>query len=388
METKSDSKFCGHCNTDLPLQNFSKDRNICKACIRKRQANSRKLRADSGETKICKSCQKEKPIHLFHGFKCNTCHDQAKRKRRFELISKENPTDGGRQRAISNHEHPEKCNRCDQTFDPLLFKFDSALGRFRNPCKKCYNSQAYYKSYREREKAKDLKEFLRRNAENAKRYRDEHPEIKEIYNSKRLKDVNLKIDTIRKSAASRGIEFIESDVEIFRVKVTLPCTYCEWYDENVLNGLDRIDNSCGYVDANTVTCCKVCNYIKSTHTVQSFYDRVERIYQINEDKIINKETRILPISLFGGGKPSMLAIEDRKKDYLTPDEKACLHAQPCYLCNEVPANGIDRKNSSEAYTKENSFPCCSPCNYMKKDFSLSDFLEHLHYIISTYKHDE
>lgn len=39
----------------------------------------------------------------------------------------------------------------------------------------------------------------------------------------------------------------------------------------------------------------------------------------------------------------------------------------------INLNGIDRVNSKEGYTEENSVPCCSTCNKAKLDMSFEDF---------------
>lgn len=45
----------------------------------------------------------------------------------------------------------------------------------------------------------------------------------------------------------------------------------------VYNGIDRKDNSQGYVIENCVSCCKVCNTMKSTLTMDQFIDHIKRI---------------------------------------------------------------------------------------------------------------
>lgn len=47
----------------------------------------------------------------------------------------------------------------------------------------------------------------------------------------------------------------------------------------------------------------------------------------------------------------------------------------CAYCGEFPANGIDRQDNEKGYTLENAVPCCSLCNYAKRDLSLTDFLD-------------
>ncbi len=43
------------------------------------------------------------------------------------------------------------------------------------------------------------------------------------------------------------------------------------------NGIDRRDNTQGYTLANSVACCKQCNYAKHAYTEQEFLDWVNRV---------------------------------------------------------------------------------------------------------------
>lgn len=53
-------------------------------------------------------------------------------------------------------------------------------------------------------------------------------------------------------------------------------------------------------------------------------------------------------------------------------------AQPCKYCGEnEELRGIDRVNNDKGYTKKNSVACCKKCNYLKKDYSDEEFLEHI-----------
>ncbi len=44
------------------------------------------------------------------------------------------------------------------------------------------------------------------------------------------------------------------------------------------NGIDRVDNSKGYVKGNVVTCCKTCNGMKSNMSHKEFTAQIEKIY--------------------------------------------------------------------------------------------------------------
>jgi hypothetical protein len=61
----------------------------------------------------------------------------------------------------------------------------------------------------------------------------------------------------------------------------------------------------------------------------------------------------------------------------------------CYYCGEPPTlnpcdkdgilltNGIDRIDNTQGYFMSNVVPCCSFCQYAKRDLSYSDFMRHL-----------
>lgn len=53
-----------------------------------------------------------------------------------------------------------------------------------------------------------------------------------------------------------------------------------------LNGIDRVDNKIGYRYDNCVSCCKHCNMMKRTYTLNEFLNRIKNIYEIH--KLNNK----------------------------------------------------------------------------------------------------
>ncbi len=67
------------------------------------------------------------------------------------------------------------------------------------------------------------------------------------------------------------------------------CTYCNAAPCTVkraisgktftYNGIDRLDNNIGYVPENCVSCCRRCNYAKSTHSVDNFLAWVASVYK-------------------------------------------------------------------------------------------------------------
>jgi hypothetical protein len=48
-----------------------------------------------------------------------------------------------------------------------------------------------------------------------------------------------------------------------------------------VNGIDRVDNSKGYVEDNVVPCCKYCNTAKNTMSRDEFFKWIKRVYEYN-----------------------------------------------------------------------------------------------------------
>jgi hypothetical protein len=55
-----------------------------------------------------------------------------------------------------------------------------------------------------------------------------------------------------------------------------PCGYCG--DDIETIGLDRVDNSEGYISTNLVSCCRFCNVAKNKYSETEFLIKIEKIY--------------------------------------------------------------------------------------------------------------
>lgn len=63
---------------------------------------------------------------------------------------------------------------------------------------------------------------------------------------------------------------------------------------------------------------------------------------------------------------------------ITLGEFSELILKPCHYCGEDKKRiGVDRIDNTKGYTLDNCAPCCKLCNYMKRDHSLDDFLDHI-----------
>lgn len=107
--------------------------------------------------------------------------------------------------------------------------------------------------------------------------------------------LNAVIRNINRSATSRGLEMTLTEEQIKNL-ISLPCHYCGEVASNYMihnsnhkgkvytsngglayNGLDRVDNTKGYILDNVVPCCKYCNSAKGKLTVSAFRQWVARI---------------------------------------------------------------------------------------------------------------
>ena len=77
----------------------------------------------------------------------------------------------------------------------------------------------------------------------------------------------------RRATTERKLDFSLS-YEEFSVLVNGRCFYC---DSEAPNGIDRIDNSIGYILSNCRSCCKICNIMKLDHNEKDFFRHIRKI---------------------------------------------------------------------------------------------------------------
>jgi hypothetical protein len=107
---------------------------------------------------------------------------------------------------------------------------------------------------------------------------------------KEVRDTTLRelFKDYRKSAKKKNLDFFLS-LNMFLTFVNSRCFYCDsdfsnskgyrqdltirvWY-----NGIDRIDNSKGYIEGNIVTCCWKCNQWKKADSIDDFLSHVRKL---------------------------------------------------------------------------------------------------------------
>lgn len=106
---------------------------------------------------------------------------------------------------------------------------------------------------------------------------------------RRMAESNPALTSVRNlyqsSARKRGLIWLVEE-HIFDAIVQYPCTYCGAPPSNkrthrgrtfVYTGIDRQDNSLGYVPGNIYPCCKMCNQAKSNYSLEKFLEWAERV---------------------------------------------------------------------------------------------------------------
>ncbi len=85
-----------------------------------------------------------------------------------------------------------------------------------------------------------------------------------------------------------------------------------------------------------------------------------------------------------------LALKDGHRFDLTDADVLSIITRPCFYCardpytirvpslvcnGKFPVSGIDRVDSDKGYMLTNVVPCCIRCNRMKRNDTLTDFLD-------------
>jgi hypothetical protein len=237
----------------------------------------------------------------------------------------------------------------------------------------------YYMNYRKKLIENiGIDEYRKNNAENAKKWRNNNPELVEI--NKKKNYLNIKLGIYKRSAEKRNINWNISDEKVLEL-FNNDCIYCCERDENNYCGIDRVNNNNDYDENNVVSCCKLCNLIKGCLDYDIFIQNIANI-------LINK-------NIIDGEKDYEYNYDNKKKitynEYkkssekrnikfeLTNDEFINLKNRDCYLCGktntDIHSNGIDRINSNDSYNIDNCQTCCGTCNFMKNKINYDIFID-------------
>ena len=191
----------------------------------------------------------------------------------------------------------------------------------------------------------------------------------------------------RSSIEKRNKELSLTKEEYFEL-IQKPCSYCNYYNVDEINGIDRLDNAKGYIIENCIPCCKHCNRMKHIlHPV--FFIGKSKLISKFQDNILEDSEReefykIWKIYIHKNPTPFVyikrMSEEKRGLEYtLTKEQYEYLIYKACYLCGykNIVGNGLDRQDHSKSYNIDNVLPCCSTCNMMKAFYNKDDFIKQI-----------
>jgi len=340
----------------------------CQECLEKeRERDNAKRSAVTGEIvdgkKQCTVCCKFKPVEEYPETKtCKSCREEFKK-----------------QNEKRDKEHVNEIQRiASQKPERKAVKNEWVKANPEKVALKTLN-------YRDRQHNEHQEEYLKRNAETMAKWRENNPEKVEEANDARLKNIQYYYKHyIYDSNNNRRL--FELSFEQFEGIVKTPCYYCGIIQEKGFNGIDRMDQTQGYVYKNCVSCCKICNFMKGAVDNITFLQRVEHI--LTQNSMIKngnyypnafKNHEYVSYSMYKHG------AEKRNYNFeITLEEFNKLILENCYICgkktDETHTNGIDRFDNEIGYTTNNVNTCCGQCNFMKKDIEYDVFIAQLHKI--------
>jgi len=197
-----------------------------------------------------------------------------------------------------------------------------------------------------------------------------------------------------KSAKERNMLFELTKEQLVEITEKI-CFYCGEKDNC---GIDRLDAAIGYTVSNSVSCCKMCNYLKGSLDVVTFLRRVEHIlsYQKKIDNMDIRHYDCFANAINVGFSIYKYGAKKRGKDFeLEPEMFDFIISKECYICgkqnSENHQNGIDRIDNNKGYLSDNCAACCSECNRMKRALDLEMMLNKLlsiYHVHSNFKEED
>jgi len=101
----------------------------------------------------------------------------------------------------------------------------------------------------------------------------------------------------------------------------------------------------------------------------------------NKDKVLPKQREYYHTRLSTSSQYQRFQASAKERNYecmLSKDDFTKIVSDRCAYCGDGDKRrGIDRIDNLKGYTVENSKPCCKICNYMKKNLTVTEFLEHI-----------
>ena len=226
--------------------------------------------------------------------------------------------------------------------------------------------------------------------------RDEYLKSETYFRTAR--DPKRMMKTLLMNATARG-HCVEIDCEDLDRIASQPCQYCGELRKNGASyHTDRVDNNVGYTRDNCVPCCTRCNMMKKNLSVNAFLFRAFNVvygFGRHDFEYPNRgENSRWDYNASGGyDKYEKNAQKSGLEFEITREQFNAMAVSNCYYCCKPASSnsgslGLDRADSALPYVINNVVPCCAPCNFMKREMSVSDFKKHCELIVSRFELQE
>jgi len=193
-----------------------------------------------------------------------------------------------------------------------------------------------------------------------------------------------KFNIYKESAKNRNIGF-DLSFDDFIEYWNKPCEYCGVFIDTI--GIDRTDNSNGYISSNIMSCCADCNLTKNNSSY------IEWINYIKQVVIFYTTSNVRVIEYFTNRKRTFRVrfgdykYSAKKRNIifdLSFEEFCSFIEDPCHYCGTITKGrvGIDRINNNAGYFMKNCVCCCKVCNSGKSNKTVEKWREYLGRLVS------
>jgi hypothetical protein len=124
--------------------------------------------------------------------------------------------------------------------------------------------------------------------------------------------IGVQYSRYKDRAIKKKLDFTITSIEFDMIR-SYDCYLCgKQTIDTHRNGVDRYDNSIGYIFDNCRTCCADCNYMKMKFTYDNLMDKLKMIYEFNKDAVYENITN--PIDIVSRTRSNKKSPEQIKYD--------------------------------------------------------------------------
>ena len=157
------------------------------------------------------------------------------------------------------------CSKCKELKPESEFYWKKERNNYASYCKECVYK--WHKNYRKTNSYKI----------NTHRWQQTHKQNL-AQNSVKYRATLKGKYVVSKLSAKRHGANIYPDFITWASIISTPCVYCGELQQ-LGNGIDRVNSNYDYIQNNMVSCCIMCNKMKSDYSVEVWKNKIKQIYE-------------------------------------------------------------------------------------------------------------